>query len=86
MYTAKIATAKLKAAWQALMKLTVPVAVSGDMGTYEVQVLGTRALEQVPGETACKSFDRNTVELSRTYDGVKFYTLMTKQQYEALQR
>jgi len=89
MYKAKIATAAIHKALELTSELTVPVGIFGEASAPVVHVLDIRNLEQIPGETEYKSIGPNSrsgVEASRTYDGVKFYTLMTLEQYEAYQR
>jgi len=87
MYTARITTSTLKKAWRMANELTVPVSMSGDCNSPEVQVLGIRALEVIPGETKNRTLGHGSgavVEASRTYDGVKFYCMMSPAQHEAI--
>lgn len=91
MYKAKIATAAIRKALELASDLTVPVTIHCDKDKPEVHVLGIRALEQIPGDTAVREIGQghgtmNVYELSREYDGVKFLCLLTQKQYEAYQR
>jgi len=89
MYKAKIATNAIRKAIDLTSTLTVPVTIHCEKDKPQVQVMGIRALEQIPGETVYRSLGMipgRGQEASREYDGVKFYCLLTQRQYERLQR
>lgn len=87
MSKAQQATGALKAAVKALSELTVVVDIHARKSQLQVHVLGLRALEQIPGKTGRRTIGHGSgaaIELSRVFDDVKFYCLLTPGQYEKL--
>ena len=90
MSKAQEATAAIKAAWNAVDALMDDtLAVTIDRIVAQVHVSNVSDLDHVPGRLEISYRDRGAgnypYEAHKTLDGVRFFTLLTQEEYEGLQ-
>jgi hypothetical protein len=88
MSKAQEATAAIKAAWNAVDALMDDtLAVTIDRIVAQVHVSNVSDLDHVPGrlEISDRGAGNYPYEAHKTLDGVRFFTLLTQEEYEGLQ-
>lgn len=88
MNKASEAAAAIKAARDAVGAIMNALAMHIDRNNMQVHVSDARDLEQVPGTLEISDWDNDDFpyEAYKTLDGVRFFTLLTQAEYEALQQ
>lgn len=85
-------TAAIKAAWEKANELSHSISIYSARDLMQVHLAELRDLEQIPGEMEIREFSNPSEsnpyshEASKMVEGVKFFCVIQRAQYEELQK